>query len=163
MSDMKYRYVKSPIGRILLAGDDEGLKFIGFPQGKGRLEPKEGWKKSPSCFGDVKQQLEEYFKGERTSFDVKLCPCGTKFQIDVLKALQKIPYGETRSYGEIARSIGKPKAVRAVGAANGRNPLPIIIPCHRVIGRNGDLTGFGGGIETKRYLLEHERQTARSA
>lgn len=157
-SGIEYRHIGSPIGEILIAGDDDGLKFVGFPQGKGRVAPKEGWKLNQRCLSDVKQQLDEYFQGTRTIFDVKLCPHGTQFQLDVLKTLQKIPYGETRSYGEIAESIGRPKAVRAVGAANGRNPLPIVIPCHRVIGSNGSLTGFGGGIETKKYLLDLEQR-----
>ena len=157
---MKYRYVKSPIGEILIAGDDDGLRFIGFPEGKGRIEPQAGWTRGERSFPDAARQLKEYFAGKRQTFDLKLSPSGTRFQRDVLDALQRIPYGETRSYAEIARAIGKPRAVRAVGAANGRNPLPIVIPCHRVIGSNGSLTGFGGGIETKRYLLDLERKHA---
>jgi methylated-DNA-[protein]-cysteine S-methyltransferase len=155
---MKYRYVKSPIGEILIAGDDDGLRFIGFPEGKGRIEPQAGWTRSDRSFADAARQLKEYFAGRRQTFDLKLSPAGTRFQLDVLEALQRIPYGETRSYADIARTIGKPRAVRAVGAANGRNPLPIVIPCHRVIGSNGSLTGFGGGIDTKRFLLDLERQ-----
>ena len=109
-------------------------------------------------FLPVKQQLDEYFAGERKVFDIKLAPKGTPFQQSVLAALQDIPYGETRSYGEIAVAIGNPKSVRAVGSANGNNPIALIIPCHRVIGSNGSLTGFGGGLETKRFLLEFEMQ-----
>ena len=105
----------------------------------------------------MKTQLDEYFSGQRTTFDLKLAPWGTDFQLEVLRALQEIPYGETRSYQDVATHIGRDKAVRAVGAANGRNPLPIIIPCHRVIGANGSLTGFGGGLSTKRFLLDLER------
>jgi methylated-DNA-[protein]-cysteine S-methyltransferase len=108
----------------------------------------------------VKQQLDEYFAGKREAFDLKLAPHGTAFQLAVLQALQEIPYGETRSYQYIATRIGKPKSVRAVGAANGRNPLPIIIPCHRVIGSDGSLTGFGGGLPTKRFLLDLEKGAA---
>jgi methylated-DNA-[protein]-cysteine S-methyltransferase len=100
--------------------------------------------------------LQEYFRGERRTFDLPLAPRGTEFQMDVWRALQRIPYGETRSYSGIAREIGRPAAVRAVGAANGANPIPIVIPCHRVVGSNGSLTGFGGGIETKRWLLALE-------
>ena len=154
---MNYRYVKSPIGEILVAGDSDGLKFIGFPDGKGRLEPEPSWQLESDGFADVTRQLGEYFAGTRKRFDLKLAPHGTPFQLQVLQALQQIPYGETRSYRDIATGIGKPKAVRAVGAANGRNPLPIIIPCHRVIGADGSLTGFGGGLPAKRFLLDLER------
>ncbi len=154
---MKYRYASSPIGDILIAGDDEGLRFIGFPEGKGRIEPEAGWTKQATAFEDVVSQLGEYFAGKRTRFDLKLAPTGTPFQLAVLNALQQIPYGKTCSYSDIASRIGKPKAVRAVGAANGRNPLPIVIPCHRVIGSNGSLTGFGGGLPVKQYLLGLEQ------
>lgn len=153
---MKYRYVASPLGEILVAGDEEGLKLIGFPEGKGRIEPRAEWIRDDRAFEDARQQLDEYFRGERTSFDLKLAPAGTRFQLAVLDALRRIPYGETRSYADVAASVGRPKAVRAVGAANGRNPLPIVIPCHRVIGSNGSLTGFGGGIAAKRFLLNLE-------
>jgi methylated-DNA-[protein]-cysteine S-methyltransferase len=153
---MNYRYVDSPIGPLLLAGDAQGLKIVGFPAGKGRIEPAPDWTEKHDGFKEVKKQLDEYFGGERKTFDLKLAPHGTAFQLDVLNALQKIPYGETRSYRDIAEDVGRPKAVRAVGAANGRNPLPVIIPCHRVIGANGSLTGFGGGITTKKYLLDLE-------
>lgn len=155
---MNYRYINSPIGEILIAGDEEGLKYVGFPSGKGRLEPQDSWHLDAKGFPDVKEQLDEYFTGKRTAFDLKLAPNGTAFQLAVLKALQEIPYGETRSYQYIAKRIGKPKSVRAVGAANGRNPLPIIIPCHRVIGSDGSLTGFGGGLPTKRFLLDLEQR-----
>ena len=151
---MNYRYLQSPIGDILVAGDEEGLKFVGFPGGKGRLEPEASWQLDNESFEDVRKQLAEYFAGTRKRFDLKLAPHGTPFQLQVLNALQQIPYGETCSYLDIANRIGKPKAVRAVGAANGRNPLPIIIPCHRVIGADGSLTGFGGGLPTKRFLLD---------
>jgi len=154
---MKYRYIDSPVGKLLLAGDDEGLKTIGFPEGKGRVEPGADWSRDESAFQDAKSQLDEYFSGRRKRFDLKLAPHGTSFQLDVLGALQDIPYGETRSYRDIAIGVGRPRAVRAVGAANGRNPLPIVIPCHRVVGADGSLTGFGGGIQVKRYLLDLER------
>ncbi len=153
---MDYRYIDSPLGDLLLAGDDSGLRVIGFPSGKGRVEPKPDWQKSVNCFADVERQLNEYFNGQRLEFDLKLAPDGTAFQLDVLNALMEIPAGETRSYQEIAQRIGKPKAVRAVGAANGRNPLPIVIPCHRVIGSDGSLTGFGGGLDAKVFLLKLE-------
>lgn len=153
---MHYTYLDSPIGDLLLAGDDEGLKVIAFPKGKGSREPDPDWMADERPFEEVKWQLKAYFRGELKKFDIKLCPDGTQFQLDVLTALLKIPYGETRSYGELAADLGRPNSSRAVGGANGRNPLPIVIPCHRVIGSDGSLTGFGGGVETKRYLLELE-------
>ena len=156
---MKYKYIESPIGNLLLAGDGPGLKLIGFPSGKGRVTPGSDWIEDLNCFPEAKKQLGEYFSGERLTFELKLEPQGTPFQIAVLDALVQIPYGETRSYKDIAIEIGRPKAMRAVGAANGRNPLPIVIPCHRVIGANGSLTGFGGGLEAKIFLLELEAKT----
>ena len=104
--------------------------------------------------------MQEYFAGDRKDFDLPLNVSGTEFQVQVLEELQRIPYGETRSYGDIAKRIGRPKAMRAVGAANGRNPIPIIIPCHRVIGSGGDLTGFGGGLDTKEALLRLEAENS---
>ena len=154
---MKYSYIDSPIGRLLLAGDDEGLKLLSFPSGKMTQHPQADWQKDDAALSEVRKQLTEYFAGKRKQFDLKLAPQGTEFQLAVLKALQKIPYGKTSSYAELARRIGRPKAVRAVGAANGRNPLPIIIPCHRVIGADGSLTGFGGGLPTKKKLLQLEK------
>jgi methylated-DNA-[protein]-cysteine S-methyltransferase len=153
---MLFRYIESPIGQLLLAGDEHGLKYIGFPQGKGKVSPKETWRLDAECFADAEMQLCEYFQGKRKRFDLKLAPTGTPFQLAVLQALQTIPAGETRSYIEIARQIGRSAAIRAVGAANGRNPLPIVIPCHRVIGSDGSLTGFGGGLKTKLFLLQLE-------
>ena len=153
---MLYRHIDSPIGQLLLAGDGEGLKIIGFPQGKGKISVGVDWETTSNCFLDAESQLAEYFDGRRRSFDLDLAPQGTDFQLAVLATLQTIPHGETRSYLDIARQIGRPKAVRAVGAANGRNPLPIVIPCHRVIGADGSLTGFGGGLETKLFLLQLE-------
>lgn len=153
---MLYRYIGSPLGRLLLAGDDDGLALVGFPEGKGKIVPETGWEVGSDCFIDAESQLLQYFDGKRRTFDLKLAPTGTAFQLTVLNALQTIPFGETRSYLDIARQIGRPKAVRAVGAANGRNPLPIVIPCHRVIGTDGSLTGFGGGLETKLFLLQLE-------
>ena len=157
---MHYRHITSPIGKLLLAGDQSGLKFIGFPQGKGQIIPSPEWILDEHQFIDAEQQLTEYFAGTRSDFNLKLAPSGTPFQLLVLQALQSIPLGETRSYADIAVQIGRPDAVRAVGAANGRNPLPIVIPCHRVIGSDGSLTGFGGGLETKRFLLKLEGAAA---
>lgn len=153
---MRYRYIESPIGDLLIAGEGDELHYIGFPEGKGRVTPDENWTHVPDDFSEVKEQLDEYFTGTRQEFNLKLKPQGTEFQLAVLDALLSIPYGATTSYGELARKIGRPKAVRAVGAANGRNPLPIVIPCHRVIGSDGGLTGFGGGLPAKVFLLELE-------
>ena len=153
---MYYCYLETPIGDLLLAGDDQALWLVGFPEGSMRREPEPDWIYSEKPFADAREQLSAYFAGERKSFDLNLKPGGTEFQLQVLEELQKIPYGTTTSYGDIAKRIGRPKAVRAVGAANGRNPIPIIIPCHRVIGSTGDMTGFGGGIPTKEALLRLE-------
>ncbi len=153
---MYYCYLNTPIGDLLLAGDDGALCLVSFPQGSMRREPEPDWIYSEKPFKDAREQLQAYFDGKLQSFDLTLRPNGTEFQLRVLEELQKIPYGSTTSYGDIAQRIGKPKAVRAVGAANGRNPIPIIIPCHRVIGSTGKMTGFGGGIPTKETLLRLE-------
>lgn len=153
-----YCYYKAPIGQLLLAGDGDALTLLGFPQGKMQRGHDADWTRDPQPFRDVSDQLGEYFAGERTTFDLPLAPAGTQFQERVWAALQEIPYGVTWSYGELAHHIGKPSASRAVGAANGLNPIPVIIPCHRVIGSNGKLTGFGGGLETKEFLLGLEAQ-----
>ena len=155
---MYYCYLNSPIGDLLLAGDDNGLSLIGFPQGKMRHDPEPDWIFNEKPFVTARLQLEEYFAGDRKEFDLPLNLSGTEFQVQVLEELQRIPYGETTSYGDIAKRIGRPKAMRAVGAANGRNPIPIIVPCHRVIGSSGDLTGFGGGLDTKAALLRLEAE-----
>ncbi len=155
---MYYCYVDSPIGELLLAGENNALAMIGFPKGSMRRDPEADWIYNEKPLAEAKRQLDEYFAGRRREFDLPLQLNGTEFQVRVLQALQKIPYGETVSYGEIARRIGKPRAVRAVGAANGRNPIPIVVPCHRVIGSSGDLTGFGGGLDTKEALLRLEAE-----
>ncbi|MEJ8566123.1 methylated-DNA--[protein]-cysteine S-methyltransferase [Elongatibacter sediminis] len=154
---MKYTECPSPLGCLLLAADETGLRHIGFPTGKGRIEAASTWRRDDDAFSSVRKQLDEYFTGRRQQFELPLAPIGTPFQREVLNALLDIPYGETRSYADVARAIGRPRAVRAVGAANGRNPLPLVIPCHRVIGADGSLTGFGGGLEAKRFLLRLER------
>ena len=145
-----------PIGELLLVGTEDMLELIGFPEGKGVVQIQADWQEDGTAFADAVQQLVEYFAGRRKVFDLNLKPSGTSFQLEVLEALTHVPYGQTASYQEIANAIGRPKAVRAVGAANGRNPLPIVIPCHRVIGSDGSLTGFGGGLATKQYLLTLE-------
>ncbi len=153
---MYYCYLDTPIGDLLLAGDEEALCLVGFPEGSMRREPEQDWIYSEKPFAEARQQLTDYFAGTLKTFELKLRPRGTEFQLEVLEELQNIPYGTTTSYGDIAKRIGRPNAMRAVGAANGRNPIPIIIPCHRVIGSTGDLTGFGGGIPTKKALLRLE-------
>jgi methylated-DNA-[protein]-cysteine S-methyltransferase len=155
---MYYCYLDTPIGDLLLAGDDGALCLVGFPEGSMRRDPEADWIYNEKPFAVARQQLTEYFAGERREFDLPLKLNGTEFQMSVLRALQQIPYGETTSYADIAERIGRPKAVRAVGAANGRNPIPIIVPCHRVIGSHGDLTGFGGGLDTKEALLRLEAE-----
>jgi len=157
---MYYCYFDTPIGELLLAGEADALTMIGFPKGSMRRDPEADWIYNEAPLASVRQQLSEYFAGQRKSFDLPLALQGTEFQVSVLEALQTIPYGETTSYGAIAKQIGRPKAVRAVGAANGRNPIPIIVPCHRVIGSGGDLTGFGGGLDTKAALLRLEAENS---
>jgi methylated-DNA-[protein]-cysteine S-methyltransferase len=152
-----YSYYDSPVGSLLLAGDGVALSLISFPSGKAARQPEADWMRRNDAFKPVKQQMAAYFAGELTDFDLKLAPQGTDFQLAVWSALETIPYGETRSYGDIAAQLGKPDASRAVGAANGQNPLPIVVPCHRVIGSNGNLTGFGGGLECKQFLLRLEQ------
>jgi methylated-DNA-[protein]-cysteine S-methyltransferase len=155
---MYYRYLETPIGELLLAGTDTALSMIGFPKGSMRRDPEPDWIYKEKPFEAASRQLLEYFAGERKDFDLQLALDGTEFQLSVLEELQTIPYGATTSYGDIAKRIGRPKAVRAVGAANGRNPIPIVVPCHRVIGSHGDLTGFGGGLDTKEALLRLEAE-----
>jgi methylated-DNA-[protein]-cysteine S-methyltransferase len=160
---MNYCYVESPVGRLLVAGDETVVRRIEFPQDGEPGRPEAGWRESASgAIQEAVRQLREYFAGRRTAFDLPLAPEGTPFQRNVWRHLQDIPYGETISYGELAKRVGNPKASRAVGAANGCNPLPIVIPCHRVIGANGKLTGFGGGLPTKEALLSLEAQTTRN-
>ena len=155
---MYYCHFDTPIGELLLAGDADALSMIGFPKGSMRRDPESDWIYNEEPFKNARVQLSEYFAGERKEFNLPLLLSGTEFQVSVLQAVQGIPYGETISYGAIAKQIGRPKAVRAVGAANGRNPIPIIVPCHRVVGSSGDLIGFGGGLDTKAELLRLEAE-----
>ena len=157
---MQHTYLESPLGSLLIAGDESAVRTIRFPEGSRSQAPEPGWTKSTpkGALADAVQQLREYFSGTRRDFDLPLAPAGTAFQKSVWRTLSEIPYGETISYIELARRIGKPKASRAVGQANGRNPLPIVIPCHRVIAADGSLGGFGGGLPTKVKLLELERR-----
>jgi methylated-DNA-[protein]-cysteine S-methyltransferase len=169
--ESKTRFARtiSPVGKLLLVGDIlgegklvlRGIYFDGAPHAARALSERarahsERAQEDARAFASVLEQLDAYFQGKRTSFDIALAPRGTAFQREVWRALAAIPYGETTTYAAIARSIGKPHAVRAVGAANGRNPLSIVVPCHRVIGGDGTLTGYAGGIENKRRLLELE-------
>ncbi len=150
---MVYTWIESPVGRLLLAGDEKGLRKLLFG---GKPEP--GWREDPKALAEPVRQLRAYFAGELHDFDLPLAPEGTPFQLRVWRELRNIPYGQTISYGELARRIGSPKGSRAVGLANGANPISIVVPCHRVIGSNGKLTGYGGGIENKELLLALEKE-----
>ena len=159
MSDLQYRTMHSPVGILTLAGSHGRLRHLRMTDQT--YEPdRSDWHRDDDAFGDAVAQLEEYFRGERQQFDLGLELAGTAFQRRVWEALMTIPYGETRSYGEIARQIDAPGASRAVGLANGHNPIGIIVPCHRVIGANGSMTGYGGGVERKKALLGLERSHA---
>lgn len=147
----------SPVGRLLLAGHEDELHWLSFTMGSRARDPEPGWREDPAPFRECIRQLNEYFAGERRYFDLPLAPQGTAFQQQVWRELQRIPYGVTISYGEMARRIGNPTASRAVGLANGANPIAIIVPCHRVIGASGKLTGFGGGLDIKQRLLDLEQ------
>ena len=151
---MNYQYLDSPVGRLRLVSNGEHLTAIEFENLQ--ADHAEGEECADQALQACGDQLREYFAGQRQDFDLPLSPTGTEFQKNVWRALKAIPYGELRSYRDIAESLKKPKAVRAVGAANGRNPLPIVVPCHRVIGSDGSLTGFAGGLEAKRVLLRLE-------
>lgn len=160
-STMHYTFHESPIGPLLMAGNDRVLHVLSFPKGHKKREPLPDWVRDDAILPEHRRQLDEYFAGTRTVFDLPLKPEGSPFQRAVWRELAKIPYGETVSYGEVARRIGEPvSASRAVGAANGDNPIPVIIPCHRVIGADGSLTGFGGGLPVKRFLLDLEDRVA---
>jgi len=155
---MRYAKMDSPVGQLTIAGDDDGLHFVLFRTGKRAASPAEDWREGGcDAVDEAIRQLQAYFSGSLTAFDLPLKPAGTPFQMGVWRELQQVPYGNIISYGELARRIGRPKASRAVGAANGANPIPIIIPCHRVIGSGGKLTGYGGGLEIKTALLRLER------
>jgi methylated-DNA-[protein]-cysteine S-methyltransferase len=157
---MRYTRIASPVGRLLLASDEAGLRHLSF-ENERRVKPEAEWKEDAGALRDAIQQLEGYWAGERTEFDLSLAPAGTEFQRRCWAELCRIPYGETISYGQLAQRIGNPKAVRAVGLANGANPIAIVIPCHRVIGSNGSLTGYGGGLEIKQKLLALEQKQLR--
>ena len=158
---MDYRYLDTPVGSLLLVRERKDLRLISFQRGRRPQRPDPRWHERADAFGDVVSQLTEYFAGQRHRFELPLDPEGTPFQQRVWRALQDIPYGVTISYAQLAARIGQPTASRAVGLANGSNPLPIVIPCHRVIGANGTLTGYGGGLPIKERLLALERGARR--
>jgi methylated-DNA-[protein]-cysteine S-methyltransferase len=150
-------FVDSPVGRLFVAASDAGLHAIAFPDNRHPVRRDDDWREGDHpVLRDAARQLGEYFAGRRRGFELPVAPRGTAFQCAVWEALATIPYGETLSYAQLATRVGKPTAMRAVGAANGRNPLPIVLPCHRVIGADGSLTGFGGGLPTKQFLLKLE-------
>jgi len=152
-----HQSIDSPVGTLLIAADDAGLRLIEFPSPRHPMAQPAQWRHDDHpVLRQTRAQLDEYFAGTRQRFDLPLAPQGTEFQRQIWHALATIPYGATLSYLQLAQRIGRPSAARAVGAANGRNPLPIVLPCHRVIGADGSLTGFGGGLPTKHYLLKLE-------
>jgi len=155
-TQLYWHEMDSPVGPLLLAGDGAGLRCVHFQAGPRPLQPPAAWRADPAPFAAVCGQLREYFSGARRTFRLPLAPQGTPFQLAVWEALREIPYGETLSYGTLAQQLGLPGGARAVGLANGSNPLPIVVPCHRVIGADGSLTGFGGGLGIKRALLSLE-------
>ena len=153
-----YTQLASSISPLLLVSNDASLRQIIFVKNGSPTPVNPEWKESPAALREPIRQLRAYFAGELEAFDLPLAPEGTPFQQKVWRELGSIPFGTTISYGEQARRIGRPQAARAVGAANGRNPVPVVLPCHRVIGSAGALTGFGGGLDTKRTLLRHEAE-----
>ena len=156
ISEVSYTRIDSPVGKLLLAADPQGLRLVSFESSKRAAPVQSPWKEDNAPFAEVIRQLQAYFSGELKHFDLPLAPEGTEFQLRVWNSLRTIPYGETISYAQLAQKIGNPQAVRAVGLANGSNPIPIIVPCHRVIGSDGSLTGFGGGLANKQKLLALE-------
>lgn len=155
---LTYCCIDSPIGELLLLGVGSRLCGLYMQQGDRPMRQDPRWTASKASFAGARRQLDQYFSGRRQRFELDLELHGTSFQRAVWAALQRIPYGQTTTYGELARRIGRPRAVRAVGLANGRNPVSVIVPCHRVIGADGTLTGYGGGLQRKRLLLDLEAQ-----
>ena len=150
------RRIDSPVGPLMLAAGDDGLRHIKFRENRHPADRSDWHGGDSPVLQAAEAQLREYFAGERRAFDLPLAPRGTPFQLQVWQALARIPYGSTVSYAQLAQAVGNPEAMRAVGAANGRNPLPIVLPCHRVIGADGALVGFGGGLPVKEFLLRLE-------
>lgn len=160
-AQLLYTTLDSPLGELLLVGDAESLHGLYMQEGRKPKRAAADWLAADEPFADVREQLHGYFAGERREFDLQLTLHGSEFERRVWNELRTVPYGETVSYGEVARRLGAPSAARAVGLANGRNPIAVIVPCHRVIGADGSLTGYGGGIARKRLLLELESGQAR--
>ncbi|MCU1659325.1 MAG: cysteine methyltransferase [Pseudonocardiales bacterium] len=156
----RYTFIPSPLGDLLTVRDEVGITGLYLPTGKHPVTVRPEWMRDDGAFADIRTQLAEYFAGTRRDFDMPLHAAGTAFQKLVWTALVDIPYGETTSYGKTAAAVGVPDAARAVGLANGQNPISIIVPCHRVVGANGSLTGYGGGLDAKRWLLTHEASHA---
>ncbi len=160
---IRYGHADTPLGAVRLSRDDVGLTGLAFTDRSRGGRPGPTWRRDEASLEPVRRQLREYFEGERTQFELELHLLGSPFQVAVWSALRAIPFGESTSYGMIATRIGRPTAVRAVGAANGRNPVAIVVPCHRVIGADGTLTGYGGGLDRKAWLLDHERSRRQPA
>lgn len=156
MSPVYFDRFDSPIGPLTVAADEQGVRHILFAENRHDARDRERWQRDPDAVAEPRRQLLQYLHGQRRQFELALAPVGTDFQLQVWHTLAQIPFGATWSYRQLAERIGRPAAARAVGAANGRNPLPIVLPCHRVIGNNGALTGFGGGLPTKAALLRLE-------
>jgi methylated-DNA-[protein]-cysteine S-methyltransferase len=155
---IRFTVLDTPLGAMPCARDDVGITTLLLPEGRMRAKPSPEWLRDDAAFADVRTQLDEYFAGTRTEFELPLHMKGSAWQRRVWDALLEIPCGETTSYGALAARLGEPGAARAVGLANGQNPVPIVVPCHRVIGADGSLTGYGGGLDAKRWLLAHEAQ-----
>jgi methylated-DNA-[protein]-cysteine S-methyltransferase len=153
----EWTVIDTPVGEMMVVGDDAALHFVHLPDSFLRTAFDPDRAGTPAAVRAAAEQIAAYFAGALTTFSLPLDPAGTEFQRHVWSALADIAYGTTESYGELAARIGNPKACRAVGLANGRNPIPLVLPCHRVIGANGSLTGYGGGLELKKSLLDHER------
>jgi methylated-DNA-[protein]-cysteine S-methyltransferase len=156
VTDAIFALVASPIGDLVVYGHGQAITALAFADGR-KSGITDGATRDDTAFADAREQLRAYFAGELTRFELNLAPHGTPFQSRVWSALQAIPYAQTTTYGALAKHLGDPRAVRAVGLANGRNPIAIVIPCHRVIGADGGLTGYGGGLHRKQWLLAHER------
>jgi methylated-DNA-[protein]-cysteine S-methyltransferase len=163
MTTTFFTNIESPLGPLFVQGDGQFVTGLFMREQSGWLGPEASWQNSDAALVAAAEQLAEYFAGERQAFDVPLRLVGTAFQQRVWRELVKIPFGTTIAYAELARRVGRPTASRAVGHANGRNPISIIIPCHRVVGADGTLTGYAGGLEKKQWLLDFERQTKGSS
>lgn len=163
MQAITYTTMPSPIGDLLLVGGEGGLAGVYMPPHRWSPTVGQGWRRDGAAFVEPVAQLGDYFAGVRTGFDLPLAPRGTPFQLQVWEALREVPYGQTVSYGQLAARIGRARASRAVGLAIGRNPISIVVPCHRVIGKSGALTGYGGGLDKKRRLLALEARLVSSS